>query len=154
VTEQTNEGMVYDPQDLERLLVARENLGDVDEMAALYEPQALLDSGGDGSRLLHGREAIRRFYSELVAAGRKFAMGEQRPAMICGDLALTSTRSPDGTVTAEVARRQMTEHGSASSTSSSFRRLLICVRPSAYVLPWRFIKSSLDALKALQLASE
>jgi hypothetical protein len=32
--------------------------------------------------------------------------GEQRPALICGDLALTSTRSRDGTVTSEVARRQ------------------------------------------------
>src|SRR5690349_15915228 len=104
VTEQTTEGMIYDAQDLERLLVARENLGDVDGMAALYEPHALLDSGG--GRLLHGREVIRRFYSELVAVGRKFVMGEQRPAMICWDLALTSTRSPDGTVTAEVARRQ------------------------------------------------
>jgi len=26
--------------------------------------------------------------------------------LICGDLAITSTRLPDGTVTAEVARRQ------------------------------------------------
>jgi hypothetical protein len=41
-----------------------------------------------------------------VAAGRKFAVGEQRPAVISGDLALTCTRLPDGTVTAEVARRQ------------------------------------------------
>jgi hypothetical protein len=40
VTEQTNEGVVYDPQDLERLLVARENLGDVDRMAALHSTGA------------------------------------------------------------------------------------------------------------------
>ena len=32
--------------------------------------------------------------------------GEQRPALICGDLALTSTRSLDGNITTEVARRQ------------------------------------------------
>jgi hypothetical protein len=30
----------------------------------------------------------------------------QQPALIFGDLALTSTRLPDGSVTAEVARRQ------------------------------------------------
>jgi hypothetical protein len=30
----------------------------------------------------------------------------QQAAMVCGDIALTSTRLPDGTVTAEVARRQ------------------------------------------------
>jgi len=93
-----------DPQDLERLLVSRERAGDVDGMAALYEPLAVLDCG-DG-RLMLGREAIRAFYAELVATGRKFDFGDQRPAIISGDLALTSTRSPDGSVTAEIARRQ------------------------------------------------
>jgi ketosteroid isomerase-like protein len=96
--------LAYDPQDLERLLVSRENAGDVDGMTALYEPQAVLDSG-DGQPIC-GRERIREFYSELVTAGRKFEMGEQRPAMVSGELALTSTLLPDGTVTAEVARRQ------------------------------------------------
>jgi len=93
-----------DPQDLERLLVARQRAGDVDGMIALFEPEAVLDCG-DG-RLLQGREAMRKFYAGLAAAGRKFELGEQRPAMINGDLALTSTRLPDGSVTAEVARRQ------------------------------------------------
>jgi hypothetical protein len=32
--------------------------------------------------------------------------GQRRISFSSGDLALTSTRSPDGTVTAEVARRQ------------------------------------------------
>ena len=93
-----------DPQDLERLLVSRERAGDVDGMAALYEPHAVLDCG-DG-RLTIGREAIRAFYAGLVAMGRKFDFGDQRPAIISGDLALTSTRLPDGSVTAEIARRQ------------------------------------------------
>ena len=52
------------------------------------------------------RDAIRAYFAGTVAAGRKFAVGGQRPAVIGGDLALTSTRLPDGTVTAEVARRQ------------------------------------------------
>jgi ketosteroid isomerase-like protein len=104
MTDRTNRPPAHDPQDLERLLVSREHAGDVDGMAALYEPQAMLDSGG--GRLTHGREAIRKFYAEVVATGRKFERGEQRPALVCGDLALTSTRLPDGTVTAEVARRQ------------------------------------------------
>jgi hypothetical protein len=93
-----------DPQDLERLLISRERAGDVDGMASLYESHAVLDCG-DG-RLTLGREAIRAFYVGLVAMGRKFDFGDQRPAMINGDLALTSTRLPDGSVTAEVARRQ------------------------------------------------
>lgn len=41
-----------------------------------------------------------------MLAGQKFDFGEQYSAMIIGDLALTSTRLPDGRVTAEVTRRQ------------------------------------------------
>ena len=93
-----------DPQDLERLLVTRERAGDVEGMMALYEPQAVVDCGE--GRLLQGKEAIRAYFAGVVATGRKFAFGEQRPAVISGDLALTSTGLPDGTVTAEVARRQ------------------------------------------------
>jgi ketosteroid isomerase-like protein len=93
-----------DPQDLERLLVSRERAGDVDGMVALYEPDAVLDDGR--GRLMVGREAIRAFYAGVVATGRKYDFGDQRPAIISGDLALTSTRSPDGSVTAEIARRQ------------------------------------------------
>ena len=95
---------VYDPQDLERFLVDREWAGDIDGMVALYEPDAVIDCGG--GQLVTGREAIRKFFAGLVATGQKFARGIQRPALNCGDLALTSTRLPDGTVTAEVARKQ------------------------------------------------
>ena len=102
-----------DPQDLERLLVARERAGDIDGMTALFEPDAVPDcyepdtdrDGGDG-HVVVGREAIRAFFAALVASGRKFELGEQRAALISGDLALTSTRSAKGHVTAEVARRQ------------------------------------------------
>lgn len=93
-----------DPQDLERLLVSRERAEDIDGMAILYEPNAVLNAG-DGHLIL-GREAIRTFYAELVAKGRKFDFGDQRPAIVSEDLALTSTRSPDGSITAEIARRQ------------------------------------------------
>ncbi|TPM96568.1 nuclear transport factor 2 family protein [Mesorhizobium sp. B2-1-3A] len=95
---------VYDPQDLEPLLISRQHAGDVDGMTALFEPDAVIDCGG--GRFLRGREAIRRYYAEILASGRKFAVGEQRPALICGDLALTSTLFPDGDITSEVARRQ------------------------------------------------
>ena len=93
-----------DPQDLERLLVARERAGDVEGMVALYEPDAMLDSG-DGS-LMRGHAEIRAFFTAPVASSRKLEMGKQSPATTCGDLALTSTHSVGGGVTAEVARRQ------------------------------------------------
>jgi ketosteroid isomerase-like protein len=95
---------VHDPQDLERLLVSREWAGDVDGMVALYEPNAVLECGE--RQLVVGREAIRKFYAGVVATGRKFERGDQRPVIVSGDLALTSTRLPDGTVTTEIARRQ------------------------------------------------
>jgi ketosteroid isomerase-like protein len=93
-----------DPQDLERLLVSRERDGDVDGMVALYESDAVIDCGE--GQPIRGIEAIRAFFIELVAQGRKFELGDQRPALVSGDLALTSTRSRDGSLTAEIARRQ------------------------------------------------
>jgi hypothetical protein len=104
MTEQTNRVPAHDPQDLERLLVSRQHAGDIEGMVALFEPQALVDCGE--GRLLRGHHEIRQYFGEVVASGRKFARGEQQAAMVCGDLALTSTRLPDGSVTAEVARRQ------------------------------------------------
>lgn len=98
-----------DPQDLERLLVERENAGDVAGMTALFEPDAVVDIG-DGV-FLRGTAEIHEYFTRLQVTGfgpekRKFEFGEQRPALICGDLALTSTRSRNGSITSEVARRQ------------------------------------------------
>ena len=93
-----------DPQDLARLLVLRQQRGDADGMSALYEADAVLVTG-DGQTAT-GREAIRQFYTVLIAAAAQFELGIQRPALIRDDLALTSTVLSDGTVTAEVARRQ------------------------------------------------
>ncbi len=98
-----------DPQDLERFLVERENAGDVDGMTELFERDAVVDIGG--GTFIHGRKAIHEYFTQLQITGfgpekRKFELGEQRPALICGDLALTSVRSKNGSVTSEVARRQ------------------------------------------------
>jgi hypothetical protein len=73
-------------------------------MAARDERDAILDCGG--GNLARGRDAIRAFYAGVVASGRKFELGDQRPAIVNGDVALTSTRLPNGGVTAEIARRQ------------------------------------------------
>lgn len=103
----TTRAPATDPQELERLLVARENAGDVDGMTALFEPDAVIDVGG--GQFVRGTAAIHAFFTKLQATGfgpekRKFQLGEQRAALICGDMALTSCGS--GTVTTEVARRQ------------------------------------------------
>jgi ketosteroid isomerase-like protein len=110
MNDSTKREPAYDPQDLERLLVARENAGDVSGMTDLFEPDAVIEPG-DG-RIVRGKEAIHAFFTELQVTGfgperRKFQLGDQRLALICGELALTSTRSRDGNVTSEVARRQV-----------------------------------------------
>jgi ketosteroid isomerase-like protein len=93
-----------DPQELERLLVTRQRAGNLEGMMVLYEAGAVVDCGG--GKLLHGKDAIRAYFADAIASGRKFVIGEQREALVSGDLALTSTRLPDGTATSEVARRQ------------------------------------------------
>lgn len=104
MVDQASREPAHDPQDLERLLVSRQRAGDIDGMLALFDPNAVIDNGK--GQLTAGRDSIRALYAELVATGRKFEYGDQRPAIISGDLALTSTRLPDGSVTSEVARRQ------------------------------------------------
>ncbi|MGX9574906.1 hypothetical protein [Mesorhizobium sp. f-mel] len=73
------------PQDLERLLISRQWERDIDGMAALFEPNAVVDSGE--GRLMLGREAIRALFADITATGRKFVAGNRAPAVVSGDLA-------------------------------------------------------------------
>ena len=92
------------PEDLNRLVVERLNAADVDGLVALYEPGAVLALPDGGTAT--GHDEIRAAYEGIVAARPVFAPGRTRPALISGDLALTSVRIPGGPVTVEVARRQ------------------------------------------------
>ncbi len=91
------------PEDLSRLIVERLNAGDVNGLAALYEPDAVLAL--PGGQVATGPAQIRSAYQRLVADG-PFEPGTQLPTLRSGDLALTSTRLANGIVTVEVARRQ------------------------------------------------
>ena len=91
-------------EDLARFFVVRANAGDVEGLVALYEPDALL-VGAEG-QVMRGHDAIRGFYTSLLAKRSTFQAGDQRPALRHGELALTSSRLVDGMVTAEVARQQ------------------------------------------------
>ena len=92
------------PDDLARFFVERANAGDVDGLVALYEPDAVLTF--PAGHIATGRQAIRAVYEKLLAGRPTLAPGEQQPALVNGDLALTSTRLASGGVTVEVARRQ------------------------------------------------
>src|SRR6185295_16032356 len=91
---------VRDPQELEPLLIARANAGDVDGMVALFEKNAVLVIGG--GKFARGTTEIREFYANLLATGYVFHAGEQYPVVPNGDLALTSSRYPNGTISSEV----------------------------------------------------
>lgn len=93
-----------EPNDLEKFFVKRTNAGDVEGLVALYETSATLASG-DGEVAI-GREEIRRFFIKFLAGSPKLPQSDQAPALINGDVALTSSRVGNGDITAEIARRQ------------------------------------------------
>ncbi len=96
----------YDPGDIPRLFVAFVQAGDFAGLATLYEDDAILALPPDEITL--GSHAIAAVFAKLLQGRQGFddTGGEQRPVLRCGDLALTSTRLPDGRTTTEVARRQ------------------------------------------------
>ncbi len=84
------------PEDLTRLFVERANAGDVDGLAALYAPDAVLAFPPGAATV--GREAIRAVLEQMVAhASGPFPDEPPLPTVRHGDTALTSTRSADGT---------------------------------------------------------
>ena len=99
-----NDNPIHDPQELERLLVARADAGDIDGMVALYEPHAAVAIGG--GKFARGADEIRQYLSNLLATGFVFHAGEQYPAILNRQFALTSSRYPNGTISSEVAREQ------------------------------------------------
>lgn len=82
-----------EPDDLERFLVERVNAGDVEGLVALFEPDAVL--AFPPGKVTTGSDAIRQVFSDFVASGVKLTLGDQRPTLRVGDLALTSTRPRD-----------------------------------------------------------
>ena len=91
------------PEDLSIAVVVRINAGDLDGLMELYEEDAVLELP-DG-RLAVGHPEIRRFYSELLGKRPRFTPGTVLPALVNGDLALTTTRI-GSSASVEVARRQ------------------------------------------------
>jgi ketosteroid isomerase-like protein len=92
------------PEDLAELLVQRANSQDLDGLVGLYEIDAVLAL--PTGETANGADAIREFWSGFLRTAPQLLIGKQAPALVRGDVALTSSRLSDGTVTAEVARRQ------------------------------------------------
>lgn len=93
------------PEDIPRLALARAAAGDAAGIADLYEPNAILVIDKDGNTAV-GKESIKNFYEQLLKSNPDFGAIIQRPVLKGKNLALTSSRLADGTVTVEVARLQ------------------------------------------------
>ncbi|MCF2526522.1 YybH family protein [Yinghuangia soli] len=94
------------PEDIARLFVARANARDLDGIAALYAPDAVLAFPPGSSTV--GRAAIRAVMARMLDhSDVTFTVEEPLPTVRYGDLALTSTKSADDTGTrVQVARQQ------------------------------------------------
>ena len=93
-----------DPNDLEAFFVERANAGDVDGLVALYEPSAMLISG-DGE-IARGHAQLRDFFARFLSDHPRLEPSDQAPARVRGEFAVTTSRHSDGSVSAEIARRQ------------------------------------------------
>lgn len=92
------------PEDLSDFFLQRANAGDVEGVVALYAPDAVL--AFPPGQLTVGHDQIRAAYTEFLAGRPSLRSAGQQPAIVNGDIALTSTRLPGDGATAEVARRQ------------------------------------------------
>jgi uncharacterized protein (TIGR02246 family) len=105
MTSVTNREKAMVPEDLTRLFVERSNNGDVDGVAALYEPDAVM--AYPPGQFTIGREAIRDLWAGVLAHRPQFKPEAPLPTLISGDIALTSTPPHDGAgARAQVVRRQ------------------------------------------------
>jgi ketosteroid isomerase-like protein len=96
----------YDPEDIPRLFVAFAQAGDFAGLATLYENDAILALPPGAATI--GSQAIAAVFAERLGGQQSFDNTGSKllPVLRCGDLALTSTRMPDGRTTTEVARQQ------------------------------------------------
>lgn len=94
---------VYRPEELSAAVVALINTGHLDGLLDLYEESAMLERP-DGT-LATGTAQIKRFYAELLETKPHFEPGVVLPAIVQGDLALTTTQI-GASASVEIARRQ------------------------------------------------
>ena len=106
---------VYNPEDMNPAFAEAFNSGNIDDLVALYEPDAVLVP--KPGQLAKGTEAIRAALQELLALGG-YMKSENQYALVHGDIALLRAKvhlvgaGPAGgrleinNHTAEVVRRQ------------------------------------------------
>lgn len=92
------------PNDIEKFFIERANAGDLEGLVALYESGAIIADGKD--LIAIGEKQIREFFVQLLASHPQFETSQQADALCNGNIALTSSKTGNGDITAEIARRQ------------------------------------------------
>jgi uncharacterized protein (TIGR02246 family) len=104
------------PEDVSGLLVELFNAGDLDGIAALYEPKALMVA--EPGRVISGQAQIRQAYEGFLPGKSQLAITPRQVLVLEGDVALASNNwqitgtNPDGSpmsasgTSAEILRRQ------------------------------------------------
>ena len=105
------------PEDPDRMIAEALSAGDLDGAVALYEPEAVLVTGPEEDMVARGSDAIRRFFSDFIAA-KPNARTEVDLTIQVGDIAITGCNwvfeatGPDGSPvnvsgkSVEIVRRQ------------------------------------------------
>lgn len=91
------------PEELAPLFNVLANAGDVEGLVGLYEPDAVLAAG---KVVATGHAEIRRFFTDLLARRSEFPAAAVLTPVINGPLALSFAVLPNGSLSAEVSRRQ------------------------------------------------
>lgn len=100
---ETTRTIAREPAELARLFNERANAADLEGLVALYEPEAVV---AVGEVVATGHAEIRSFYENLLSRRSSFPEAEILPAIVNGDVALTSAVSGNGAISVEAARRQ------------------------------------------------
>jgi ketosteroid isomerase-like protein len=104
-TESTQRERAASPEDLTRLFVEFANAGDVEGLAGLYEPDAVV--AFPPGQITVGRAAILALYERMLEAKPQFKLETPLPTLRLGDIALTATPALDEAgARAQLVRRQ------------------------------------------------
>jgi uncharacterized protein (TIGR02246 family) len=104
-TESIEREQAASPEDLTRLFVEFANAGDVEGLAGLYEPDAVV--AFPPGQMTVGRAAIVALYERMLEGKPQFKLETPLPTLRLGDIALTATPARDEAgARAQLVRRQ------------------------------------------------
>ncbi|GAE84941.1 YybH family protein [Bacteroides reticulotermitis] len=95
----------YKPDEVADLFLEYFNSKDIEGLASIYEEDAVVVTG-ENNILARGKEEIKTYFKHLMEHGPRFENVKHSLPIVNGDIALTSTKLPNGFVTAEVGRKQ------------------------------------------------